>query len=97
MHEGISIDLIRHFSKVPLFAIKQAVAAAWGVPDANILQHTRGKHLYNSHLFSLLLINYLTPHFAALLYSRVDSKYSLDGQLLFITLCYHMHRITYLS
>jgi hypothetical protein len=37
-------------------------------------------------------MNSLTPDFAALLYSRLDSQYSLDGQLIFITLCNHIHR-----
>jgi len=37
-------------------------------------------------------MNSLTPEFSALLYSHLDSQYSLDGQLIFIMLCNHIHR-----
>jgi len=91
-HNGVQVDLFQHFSKVSLQDVKQKVAVAWNAPDAVITRHTRGTALHNSRLFGLFLMNSLIPEFTALLYSRLDSKYSLDGQLIFITLCNHIHQ-----
>jgi hypothetical protein len=88
---GVKIDLIQHFSKVTLQEVKEHVTA-WTVPDASLLRHKRGTALYNSRLFGLFLMNSLTPEFSSLLYSRLDTRFSLDGQLIFVTLCNHIHR-----
>jgi hypothetical protein len=88
---GVKIDLIQHFSKVTLQEVKEHVTA-WTVPDASLLRHKRGTALYNSRLFGLFLMNSLTPEFSSLLYSRLDTRFSLDGQLMFVTLCNHIHR-----
>jgi hypothetical protein len=79
-------------SQVSLHDVKGSVAFAWNAPDANIQHHSRGTALYNSRLFSLFLMNSLMPEFTALLYSCLDSQYSLDGQLIFVMLCNHIHR-----
>jgi len=89
---GAKIDLIQHFSKVTLQEVKDYVTKIWSAPDANILHHKRGTALYNSRLFGLFLMNSLTPEFSSLLYSRLDTRFSLDGQLIFVTLCNHIHR-----
>ena len=47
---------------------------------------------YCSWLFGPFLLNSLIPEFAATLHSRTEQKYSLDGPLLFITLCQHIYR-----
>jgi hypothetical protein len=91
LHEGKTVDLIQHFTKVLLSTIQQHVATRWNSPDSRTQHHIRGMPFYNSRLFGLFLINSLTPAFAALLYSRIDSRYSLDGQLLFLTLCTDIH------
>jgi hypothetical protein len=45
-----------------------------------------------SILLCVFLVNSLTNDFAALLYSRIDPKYSSDGPLLLYTMCTHLHR-----
>jgi hypothetical protein len=91
IRNGIRIDLIQHFSKISLQEVKEHVTMAWSAPDASLLRHKRGTALYNSRLFGLFFMNSLTLEFSSLLYSRLDTRFSLDGQLIFVTLCNHIH------
>jgi hypothetical protein len=90
--EGKVIDLVKDFPRITLESAKQQATQLWSMPNANILWHTRGTQLYNSRLFALFLFNSLTPEFAALLHSHLDTEYSMDGPLLCIAMCNHIHR-----
>jgi hypothetical protein len=89
--EGKVIDLVKDFSRVTLESTKQQAIQLWSMPNANALRHTKGTQLYHSRLFALFLFNLLTTEFAALLHSRLDAEYSMDGPLLFIAMCNHIH------
>jgi hypothetical protein len=89
--EGKVIDLVKDFSRVTLESAKQQAIQLWSMPNANVLRHTKGTQLYNSRLFALFLFNSLTLEFAALLHSHLDAEYSMDGPLLFIAMCNHIH------
>jgi len=91
LHKGKTVDLIHNFLNVLLSTIKQHAMDHWNSSEASTQHHIRGTMLCNSRLFGLFLINSLTPTLAASLYSRIDSRYSLDGQLLFLALCAHIH------
>jgi len=51
-----------------------------------------GTATYSACLFSVFLLNSLTPDFAAFLFGRIDQTYRMDGPLLFLTMCTHIHR-----
>jgi hypothetical protein len=89
---GVMIDLIHNFSKVTLADVQHQAKMLWATSDVEILRHTRGTATYNARLFGIFLLNSLTPDIAALLFSRIDQTYCMDGPLLFITMCQHIHR-----
>lgn len=89
--DGKSIDLVKNFSQVTLEFAKQRAITSWNVEHTAILQHTRGTQLYNLRLFALFLFNSLTPEFTALLHRQLDAEYSMDGPLLFLAMCNHIH------
>jgi hypothetical protein len=89
---NVVIDLIHQFSKVTLADIQNQAKVLWTAPDVELLRHTHGTATYNARLFGVFLLNSLTPDFAALIFSRIDQTYSMDGPLLFITMCQHIHR-----
>jgi hypothetical protein len=86
------LDLIHHFLKVSLADVQAQVTLLWEALDAEISRHTRGTATYNARLLGVFLLNSLTPDFAALLFSCIDQRYSMDGPLLFIMMCQHIHR-----
>jgi hypothetical protein len=86
------IDLVTQFSKASPEAVLNNVKHLWDASDAAIQCHTRGTPTYNSRLLGVFLMNSLTPEFAALLHSRIDSDYCSDGPLLLHTMCQHIHR-----
>jgi len=86
------VDLVTQFSKVKEETIINQAKKLWDTVDASTQSHTRGATTYNSRLLGLFLMNSLTPEFAALLHSRIDSKYCIDGSLLLHTMCQHIHR-----
>lgn len=90
--QGKLLDLIHHFSKVPLELIKQQAKILWDSTESEVQRHTRCTATYHARLFGVFLLNSLTPDFAALLFSRIDQAYHMDGPLLFITMCTHIHR-----
>jgi hypothetical protein len=92
VQDGISIDMIRQFSKVSLSSVQSTAAQLWDDPQSHIHRHMRGTKAYCSRLFGLFLLNSLTPMFATTLHSRIDQKYSSDGPLLLVTMCNHVHR-----
>lgn len=92
VQEGVSIVMIRQFSKVSLSSVQSTAAQLWDDPQSHIQWHMGGTKAYCSRLFGLFLLNSLTPTFAATLHSRIDQKYSSDGPLLLVTMCNHVHR-----
>jgi hypothetical protein len=86
------LDIVHHFSKISLDLIKQQAKQLWDCVDSKVKRHTRGAATYYARLFGAFLLNSLTPDFAALLFSRIDQAYCMDGPLLFITMCNHIHR-----
>jgi len=46
----------------------------------------------DARLFGVFLLNSLTADFAELIFSRIDQVYRMDGPLLFLTMCNHIHR-----
>ena len=89
---GATIDLVQNFSQVTEAIVFAQARRLWSVPDASLQSHTRGTEIYNSRLFGVFLMNSLTPEFAALLHSRIDSQFCLDGPLLLFTMCQNVHR-----
>jgi hypothetical protein len=89
--KGTTLDLIHHFSKIQLNTVKQQAKTLWDGADSEINGHTHGTATYNARLFGVFLLNSLTPDFAALLFSRINHLYRMDGPLLFIMMCTHIH------
>jgi len=92
VQDGKSIDLIRQFSALTEATVLNKAKDLWDSPDASTQSHTRGTTTYNHRLFGMFLMNSITPDFAALLHSRIDSRYCSDGPLLLYTMCQHIHR-----
>jgi hypothetical protein len=90
--DGKYIDLITQFSQVKEATISQNSKLLWDNLDATVRSHTRGTATYNNRLLGVFLLNSLTADFAALLHSRIDTKYCSDGALLLHTMCQHIHR-----
>jgi hypothetical protein len=88
---GQKINLLKDFSWISLQMAQQQATMLWNVPNADTLHHTCGTPLYNSRLFALFLLNSLMPDFAALLHSCSDNGHTMDGPLLFLTICNHVH------
>jgi hypothetical protein len=72
--------------------VKSQAKHLWDSPDSETQRHTRGTSTYNTRLFGVFLLNSLTPDFVALLFGRIDQTYQMDGPLLFLTMCTHIHR-----
>jgi hypothetical protein len=89
---GATIDLVQNFSQVTEAIVLAQARRLWSAPDASLQSHTRGAEIYNSRLFGVFLMNSLTPEFAALLHSRIDSQFCLDGPLLLFIMCQNVHR-----
>jgi len=90
--EETRVDLVTQFSKVKEATILQQAKQLWEAPDASTQSHTRGTATYNNRLLGVFLMNSITPDFAALLHSRIDSQYCSDGALLLHTMCQQIHR-----
>jgi hypothetical protein len=90
--DGKTLDLIRHFSQAKQDVILTQTKALWDSADSVTQHHVRGTMTYNSRLFAVFLMNSITPDYATLLQSRIDPAYSLEGLLLFFTMCAHIHR-----
>jgi hypothetical protein len=91
IQDGVTIDLVRHFSQVKQATIQDNAKELWDVPTSLTLRHTRGTAMYNTRLQALFLMNSLTADFVALLHSRIDPKYSTDGPVLLFMMCTHLH------
>lgn len=73
--------------------IQDKAKELWVDPNSLTLWHARGTATYNSCLLALFLMNSLSPEFAALLHSHINSKYSTNGPTITIlfTMCIHIH------
>lgn len=90
--DGKNLDLIRNFSQAKHDVILTQAKVLWDSEDSVTQRHVRGTKTYNARIFAVFLMNSVTPDFATLLQSRIDPAYSLDGPLLFFTMCTHIHR-----
>jgi hypothetical protein len=88
----IKVDLVLHFMQMDYKTVVANAKRLWDAPDAMTQSHTRGTETYNSHLLGVFLMNSLTPDFASVLHSRIDSSLCSDGPLLLFTMCQHIHR-----
>lgn len=79
MQDNVKVDLVMQFSKAKASTMLDNAKLLWDTNDASIQSHTRGADTYNSRLLGLFLMNSLMPDFAALLYSRIDPRYCMDG------------------
>jgi hypothetical protein len=87
-----TVDLVTQFSKVKDTTVLQQAKLLWDAPDTSTQSHTRRTVTYHNRLLGLFLMNSITPEFAALLHSRIDSQYCSDGALLLHTMCQQIHR-----
>jgi hypothetical protein len=90
--DNSNIDLVRQFSQIKQETVQSKAKELWDNPTSMSTRHTRGTETYNSRLLALFLTNSLTADFAALLHSRIDPSYSIDGPTLLFTMCNHIHR-----
>jgi len=54
--EGKTLDLVHHFSKIPLDLVKQQAKQLWECADSEIQRHNRGTATYNARLFGVFLL-----------------------------------------
>jgi hypothetical protein len=87
-----TIDLVLQFSAISEQTVLNQAKKLWDASDASVQRHVRGSPTSNARLFGTFLLNSLTPEFASIVFSRIDSKYCTDGPLILFTICQHLHR-----
>jgi hypothetical protein len=82
---------VQKFSKVSGVDVLMQAKRIWDHPQIAVERHMRGTDAYHARLFGVFLTNSIMNEFLAVLYSRIDPKYSMDGPLLVHTMCHHIH------